>query len=256
MIPRTYEIARSSLNTYHVPTAWDERCEGKHQWKIPVPYGVITVSYIESTNILTNANKNSLVGTYYSAPCPFTDEQPYQFANNQQIFHRDEDIDQYEKTWQLFFARVLHKMDDGVRHHMTLLSLYEVLYDKKLMDYPSWTTHITNELDDHRGRKRGSESEKSGHYYDSEFVSITKPKLYATMSSLRFKSVFRNPHEGLASDVNESVNEPKFVLDNAKAFTPTDKRVVWEPMALTKEVRYSMDGACSIRKMFTVKGNK
>ena len=245
MIPRTYEIARSSLNTYHVPTAWDERCEGKVQWKIPVPYGIITMTYIPSTAKLTNANKNSIVGTYYSAPCPFTDDQQYQFATHQQIFHMDEDIDQYEKTWQLFFARVLHKMDDGIRHHMTLLSLYEVLYDKKLLDYPSWTTHITNELDDHRGRKRGSESEQSGHFYNSEFVSITRPKLYATMSTLRFQSAG-----------GQNINEPKFVLDHAKAFTPTDKRVVWEPIALTKEVRYSLDGACSIRKMFTTEVHK
>ena len=245
-----FEIARSSLEVYPVLTAWEERNNGKKQWQIKVPDGVVTMSYV--TGKRQNMGSCSLTGTYFGDGSPITKGESYQYASSQELFHKGEDMNKYAATWQMFFARILHNMHDGIRHHMTLASLYEVLDSKKLLDYPSWTTHITNELGEFRGGQ--PESELEFYVFDDEYFQITYPKLYANLTTLRFNAPYDNPYGGKGA--GQVVNEPKFVLDKAKGFLPTDKPVVWEAISLTKEARYSMDKACRIHKFLQADDKK
>lgn len=247
MNQNTYDVARSSLEIYPVASAWEEQQTGKKRWDIKVPYGRVTVSYRFNSQ-WEFGGAHSLTGTYTSDPSPFTDNEPYQFGSAQEVFHNRPDSNT-GSTFQTFFARVLHKLHDGIRHHMILLSLYEVLYDKKLLDYPSWTTHITKELERYRGTEPNTQSKSGGMYRNGYYIQMYQPNLYATMWSLRFNAVYRNPYGG--DGAGTDINEPKFVLDTAKKFVPNDRKVDWGTIALTKESRYSMDRGCVISNILT-----
>ena len=247
MDSKKYEIARSSLEMYPVAHAWVEQLEGKNQWKIREPYGTIKILYRSGT--LSSNNVSHLQGSYYSdTDIIHFSSVPHCFATAQESFHKGKDIKYYRDAWQTNFARILHKMNDGIRHHMTTLSLYEVLWSKHLLDYPDWTTYINNRLVEYR--KSSAWVETDYLYVDDTRIHLVRPKLYGTLIGLKFNNPYTNPY-GITPDhglQGVEVNEPKFVLDHAKKFDPNGLRVEWQPIILTKNCRYSLDNACKIHK--------